>query len=356
MSRLNTILKENSELKNELEGILGLIKENEIKHRGFKVVEYAFLMSRKLEDIEERPLSYLEDIFSLDKVFLCINKDVFNFESFGAEKDYSRIKFCDTSVFKYFFLKKKPYIGNNKVNLISEFDLYPEMGSYLISPIFENEKLVGSLNIYCKSPERFAEGVSFDFIKELSFKAGIAIRKIYDSEFIRMKSKIDDLTGCFNKNGLYEHLEIFLNRHRRYEQPFYFIMFDLDNFKIVNDTLGHLVGDEFLRRVGKSLKERFRKSDVIGRFGGDEFYMLIPKKGADEIKTIHNKINSILEELSDDFDLKKVVTSSGGAVLLDKGDKTMDIVEIIKLADDMLYKSKREDKGSVNLFANYGKS
>jgi diguanylate cyclase (GGDEF)-like protein len=116
------------------------------------------------------------------------------------------------------------------------------------------------------------------------------------------------------------------------------------------------VGDEFLRRVGKSLKERFRKSDVIGRFGGDEFYMLIPKKGADEIKTIHNKINSILEELSDDFDLKKVVTSSGGAVLLDKGDKTMDIVEIIKLADDMLYKSKREDKGSVNLFVNYGKS
>jgi diguanylate cyclase (GGDEF)-like protein len=353
MSRLNTILKENSELKNELEGIIGLIRENEVKHQGFKIVEYAFLMSRKLSDIEERPLSYLKEIFSLDKIYLCINKDIFNFEDFDNTQEYQHIKFYNTNVFKYFFLKKRPYIGSNKVNLISEFDLYSEMGSYLISPIFENDKLVGSLNIYSKSIDRFSDDfsgtVSFDFIKELSFKAGISLRKIYDSEFIRMKSKIDDLTGCYNKNGLYENLEIFLNRHRRYAQPFFFIMFDLDNFKIVNDTLGHLVGDEFLRRVGKGLKEKFRKSDIIGRFGGDEFFMLIPKKGADEAKIIHSKVTDLLEDLSNEFDLEKLVTASAGCVEMGAEKEPIPLVDLIKLADDMLYKSKKESKGSISI-------
>lgn len=353
MSRLNTILKENSDLKNELEGIIGLIKENEIKHQGFKIVEYAFLMSRKLSDIEERPLNYLKEIFSIDKVYLCINKDIFNFRDFDTMEEYESIKFYDTNVFKCFFLKKKPYLGSNKINLISEFDLYPEVGSYLISPIFENDKLVGSLNIYSKSADRFSnnfpETVSFDFIKELSFKAGISLRKIYDSEFIRMKSKIDDLTGCYNKNGLYDNLEIFLNRHKRYAQPFFFIMFDIDNFKIVNDTLGHLVGDEFLRRVGKGLKEKFRKSDIIGRFGGDEFFMLIPKKGADEAKIIHSKVNDLLEDLSNEFDLEKIATASAGCVEIGTGAETIPLVDLIKLADDMLYKSKKESKGSIRI-------
>lgn len=354
MSRSSTILKENADLKNELEGILGLIKENEIKHQGFKVVEYAFLMSRNLSDIEDKPLNYLKEIFSIDKVYLCINKDIFNFNDFDPDKNYKSIKFYSTNVFKCFFLKKKPYLGNNKIKLIREFDLFPEMGSFLISPIFENGKLVGSLNIYSKSKDRFSDSslsnVSFDFIKELSFKAGISLRKIYDAEFIRMKSKIDELTGCYNKNGLYENLEIFLNKNKRYSHPFFFVMFDLDNFKLVNDTLGHLAGDEFLRRIGKGIKERFRKSDIIGRFGGDEFFMLIPKKSADEPNMIFNKLNDLLEELSNEFGLKKCITASGGCIDINSGVETPSMLDLIKLADDLLYKSKNRSKGSLNTY------
>ena len=348
MGKLNTILKENFELKKELEGILGIIKENEVIQNGFKTVEYAFLLSKDLKEIEKKPLHYFEDIFYLDKVYLCINKDILNFENFDDNR-YEKIKFYDTKVFKCFFLKKKAYLGDNKVNLISEFNLFDEMGSYLISPIFENEHIIGSLNLYSRSKMRFTEGLSYDFIKELSFKAGIAIRKIFDSEFIKMKAKIDDLTNCYNKNALYELLESFMSRNNRYNHSFYFIMFDLDNFKQVNDKYGHLVGDEFLKSVGSALKGIFRKSDVIGRFGGDEFFMIIPYEGAEDINVIHDRVNRLLMNVSNSFNIDPAVSSSAGGIKIDENRSNLNILDIIKIADENLYKSKLDGKGVVNI-------
>lgn len=348
MGKVNTILKENAELKKELEGILGIIRENEVKQNGFKVVEYAFLLAKDLKEIEQKPLCYLEDIFSLDKVFLCINKDILNFENFYNNR-FDKVKFYDTKVFKCFFLKKKPYLGDNKINLISEFDLYEKMQSYLISPIIENGHIIGSLNLYSSSKVRFIEGLSYDFIKELSFKAGIAIRKIFDSEFIKMRSKVDELTNCYNKNALYELLESFINRNNRYNHSFYFIMFDLDNFKQVNDRYGHLAGDEFLKSVGEALKKNFRKSDVVGRFGGDEFFMIISCIGEEDIEAICKRINRLLLDVSCKFNISPKVLASSGGVIVDERKKDLKMLEIIKIADENLYKSKHGGKGLINI-------
>jgi len=76
MSKVNEILKENQLLKRELDGILELITENEIKAQGLRVIEYAFLLSESLEDIDKKPLTYLEEIFEIDKAALFINTDI----------------------------------------------------------------------------------------------------------------------------------------------------------------------------------------------------------------------------------------------------------------------------------------
>lgn len=346
MRTVNTILKENAELKGEIEDIISLLKENEIKEKGFKIVEYSFLLSKHLKGVEEIPLKYLEDIFSLDKVYLCLNRDIFDFEDFD-NTSYGSVLFYDTNVFKCFFLKKRPYIGDSRVNIISEFDLYDDMKSYLISPIIENDKIVGSLNIYSKNKNKFADINGFDFIKELCFKTAISIRKIYDSEFIKMKSKIDDLTNCYNKTAMYEFLEIFLNRALRYGEDFHFMMLDFDSFKMINDSWGHLEGDRFLKRFGQKMKDVFRKSDIVGRFGGDEFYMIFPVYGQNDIDIVHKKIRQILETLSMEFNLEQLVTASAGCVKVSKEKSFENIFKIINDADNLLYKTKKNRKGTI---------
>ena len=340
MGRVNTILKENAELKKEIEDILSLLKENEIKEKGFKLVEYSFLLSKHLKEVDKVPLGYLKDIFSLDKVCICLNRDIFGFEDFD-NTEYNSIYFYDTKVFKCFFLKKKPYIGDSKVNIISEFDLFEDMQSYLISPIIEDDKIVGSLNIYSKSKNRFSDNSAFDFIKELCFKIAISIRKIYDSELIKMKSKMDDLANCYNKTAMYDFLEIFLNRAVRYGEDFYFTMLDFDNFKNINDSRGHLDGDLFLKKFAKKVKEVFRKSDILGRFGGNEFYMIFPDRGQNDMELVHKKIRQILEKLSVEFNIEDFITVSAGCVKVSKEKRFENIFKIINHADNLLCKTKK---------------
>jgi diguanylate cyclase (GGDEF)-like protein len=296
MNKVNNILKENSELKGELEDMLGIVKENEIKLKGFKVVEYAFLLSEKLADYSEKPLKYLEEIFSIDKAVLFINSDEFDSGIFDESESLENVFFTDSKTFKYFYLEKRPYCGSGKINMIGEFDLLENMVSYLFSPVIENGKIVGSLNFYSYDKNRFEFSGSFDFIKDLSFKISISLRKMYNSRLIYQQSRLDDTTGIYNKFAMYDYLEVFINKFERYNNVFCFYLFDLDNFKKINDQYGHLEGDYFIKQIADGLKNYFRKSDIAGRFGGDEFFLIVPG-GNENTKEIENKISGIVKDV-----------------------------------------------------------
>lgn len=345
MSKVSSILKENTELKQELENILEVLKENDVKQRGFKVVEYAFLLSESLKDLDKKPLQYLEEIFSIDKVQLFINRDMLNFDV-KEDESFDRISFTDTKTYNYFFLEKRPYAGSSKINMISEFDIFPETASYIIAPLMEDGKIIGSLNLYSQNKEQFGKETSPDFIKDLTFKMSISIRKMYNACFIEKQSRIDDMTGCYNKLAMNEFLDLYVSQHFRYEQQFCFLMFDLDNFKLINDTEGHLVGDDVIAAIGQELTSQFRKSDIIGRFGGDEFYMLIPDCSDEATAGLTSKVSTIVNNILHQFGFEGKVGISGGVVSVPndfKGELNAEIV--LKLADDRLYMGKNRGKG-----------
>ena len=118
-------------------------------------------------------------------------------------------------------------------------------------------------------------------------------------EDIKSKSYKDELTGLYNRKLLYNYIETtWIKKNRRENFSFALIFIDLDNFKPINDKFGHEKGDKVLQKVANILKENFRKSDFVIRFGGDEFIILINLQNThlNNIKKIMDSLRKRVEE------------------------------------------------------------
>lgn len=160
------------------------------------------------------------------------------------------------------------------------------------------------------------------------------------TDLLENKAKLDMFTGLYNKIHSEEMIKEILCKEP--DQKHGFIIFDLDNFKNINDTYGHTAGDEILRAISENLKKIFRKNDILGRFGGDEFIILI-KDIQDK-----NSLVSKLEKLLDNSDNSFMVTKSIGASIFP--DDATDFEGLLKKADKALYQSKRY-KNTFTIFS-----
>ena len=155
-------------------------------------------------------------------------------------------------------------------------------------------------------------------------------------------SVTDNLTGLFNRQKLGEVFENEIQRARRFEQPFSIVLLDIDHFKQVNDTLGHLVGDQVLIAVARVLEERTREIDTIGRWGGEEFLIICPQTDLQGARNLADKIRETLS--AHDFPVAQNLTASFG-VSTYQPDDCMD--DLIERADTALYRVKRSGRNQV---------
>ena len=161
---------------------------------------------------------------------------------------------------------------------------------------------------------------------------------------LRRLSITDALTDLYNQRYFYSNLSREIGRALRYQRPLSLICFDLDHFKACNDQLGHLEGDNILRMVGKQLLGIVRKSDTAYRYGGDEFFVLLPETELQNAKQTGEKIRASFNDhwpydvAHKDFDLKPVTLSVGVAQL----EKNETAEALIKQADVAMYEAKRQ--------------
>ena len=126
--------------------------------------------------------------------------------------------------------------------------------------------------------------------------AGEAVRNAKLLRRLRSLSESDSLTGLANHRKLHEVLAHEQARAERYGSHFSLVMLDIDEFKLLNDTHGHPAGDTVLRRVGTLLSEQTRAADVVGRYGGDEFLLVLPETSAEEAGRLAEKLRAALRE------------------------------------------------------------
>ena len=146
----------------------------------------------------------------------------------------------------------------------------------------------------------------------------------------------DPLTGLYNRHYLKDYAMKACSRAKRHQGNLVLIFIDLDNFKHVNDTFGHEAGDEVLKKVSEIFREIFREYDIIVRYGGDEFIILIEDMKYDK-ESIKNLLDKMVERIEEN--LKKFnISASYGIAVAPK--ETNSFEELINLADERMYKQK----------------
>ncbi|MBL9038339.1 MAG: GGDEF domain-containing protein [Archangium sp.] len=177
------------------------------------------------------------------------------------------------------------------------------------------------------------------------FLSGGDVEALYHEEIYSMTIS-DGLTQIRNKRFFLEFLEREMGRCHRYDRALSLIMFDIDHFKSINDTNGHLAGDYVLRELSATIKPRVRKEECFARYGGEEFAVVMPEAGTEKSRQFAERIRKLVEDHAFVFEGKQMkVTISLGVADLTR--EMTEPIQFIKVADANLYTAKRSGRNRV---------
>jgi diguanylate cyclase (GGDEF)-like protein len=166
---------------------------------------------------------------------------------------------------------------------------------------------------------------------------------------LHIQATHDSLTGIFNRAAIMEHLEREASRARRDATPLGVIIADLDHFKKVNDKYGHLGGDDILREFSDRLRAALQGYDIVGRFGGEEFLIVLPLW---DFQVSPSRIDNLLDAIrSQPFKVDKdeiAITCSFGVAVFRPGTDTDGIREVLRRADAALYVAKHSGRNQAS--------
>ena len=177
------------------------------------------------------------------------------------------------------------------------------------------------------------------------FLSGDNIENAYHEEIYRLTT-IDGLTQIYNKRYFVETLEREIGRAQRYRRDLSLIMFDIDDFKRINDTYGHLAGDHVLKQLAAVIRGRIRREDMLSRYGGEEFAIILPEIDNHNAMQFAEKIRSLVEMAAfrfEDADIPVTISIGVASMQQDVHEPS----EFIRIADERLYAAKAAGRNRV---------
>ena len=217
--------------------------------------------------------------------------------------------------------------------------------AWLGVPLFGHGQITGYLSIYSLSPAVYGAAEA-DLAVTFAGEASIAIENARLFEQLQQMAIMDGLTEVFNRRYFYELAEIEFRRTRRYHNALSLVILDVDNFKHINDSFGHTVGDQVLKHLANCIRETTRESDLIGRYGGEEFVILMPETALPAALDAAERLRMVVASCGIPAQGHDVhITVSLGAATLDESCHSFD--DLVVLADQGMYKAKAAGKNSV---------
>jgi diguanylate cyclase (GGDEF)-like protein len=220
--------------------------------------------------------------------------------------------------------------------------------SFLGVPIYAHLDITGLLALYSAQPDHFTDE-DRHVASAFAVQAGIALEnsRLYDD--VRHQAVTDNLTGTANRRAFFEEAEREFKKTKRYGRPLALIMIDLDNFKKINDTFGHLAGDRVLKAVADEIGRtlRVKSSDRVGRYGGEEFLVMLAETGTGAAAAAAERLRRRVAELRVETDSGPAAVTISLGVAGFHGERGLTLERLISLADDAMYAAKAAGRNRV---------
>ena len=205
---------------------------------------------------------------------------------------------------------------------------------YRVSAIVVGIPVVGESGDVVGAIELFKEKAEKSFLEN-------------EIEQLRRLAFVDELTQVLNRRGLEYYLKMKLSEVERFDRIIGVLFIDVDDFKSINDRFGHHVGDKVLRFVAGTLQKNLRISDLVARYGGDEFVAVVELKEQKETEEIAERLKNLIaaSHIVENDQIVRVTASIGGVVVKER----RDVDEILKRSDELQYESKKKGGDSCSV-------
>ena len=256
------------------------------------------------------------------------------------------------------------YVQKGAVDIILLDINMPDMHGYDACVVLKSNPLTSHVPIIfvtaSKSSESEAKGLSLGAVDYITKPLNLAVLRarvrnhmesVYYRRQLEILSSVDGLTGLANRRKLDSMLQLHYSSTLRFCYCMTLMVIDIDDFKAYNDKYGHIQGDDCIRRIAHCLEAQCRETDFVGRYGGEEFVMVLPDTDLEGGLTMANKLLRAVRKLdTPNISPPCDVTVSIGLAILDGSENIDDqhtVESLIELADEHLYKAKRSGKDKV---------
>jgi diguanylate cyclase (GGDEF)-like protein len=340
---------------NQIDNILETLRQNEEIQRKFHLLESKIISILNFRDFFEILLTEMKNIFKVPYVWLSV------IEESNLAVLISRLNDSEIIRKRTNFIKKSdldsmvgylsaPLLVNDNLSAYSIFlpsGNSNEIMSMAVAPVQIDGETVGSLNQGDVSPTRFEPDMDTSSLEQLMLKVSICLSNVAAHEKLQYYAYHDPLTGLLNRRALETELHREFSRSQRYGGILSLIFLDLDSFKDINDRYGHDTGDLVLKYVAEILQTLSREEDIVARFAGDEFVVILPETKACTSKVFMVRVQEYLD--SHPF----VISGAVLHISLSYGISSTEDMQLassealLKKSDERLYLEKRSRRNAL---------
>jgi len=359
---LNDITYDLRVLQSHLDSILQRVEHNSLTLKRLQSFEMHLLGLNSLAEILEFILDECKSLFDLEVVSLYLfdpNGEIAECLGQISYEPHSRsglLLIDNDGLFKRFFdFRLQPVLGLYHPEKYAPFfhGFSEPPSSVILVPLVRRGRYLGSLNLGSRKKDRFVKTMATDFIAHLGSVISVCLENTLNFETLRRTSFLDPLTGVNNRRFMEQRLVEELERSLRSQLPLSCLFLDIDFFKRINDSYGHQTGDYVLSSVASAIKKHLRNSDVLSRYGGEEFVVLLPEADARIAGEIGERIRDCVAALVLDYAESKIpVTLSVGVATFDAGRAQQSPIsalaaQLLHAADTALYRAKHDGRNRV---------
>ena len=330
------------------------VRENDQQAEKFNQVELKILATLNYADFFETLLDEVSHVFAVPFVWFSLIRDcevAHLFKERHGGISATRVSLIERRVLHEYVCDDGGIVLANE-NMHRYLPLLPRdqsrvVRSVALAPISVDGELVGTLNQADSDASRFAPGLNDVLLERLALKLSICLSNVTAHEKLHGLACLDPLTGLLNRRVMEQALEREFRRAQRYSIPLSVAFIDLNDFKKVNDTYGHEAGDALLQHLARLLQQLSRSTDLVARFAGDEFVLILPQTEAVEAAALMKRMQDKVHQSGVEYSNQMLYLSMCYGLASVPDTAVLSSQQFLKSADERLYTHKKQHKQAV---------